>query len=358
MATPGFLCGIPAAQDGPYPVGARRLVLVDSSRAGRTLVTEVWYPAVRGTGRRPHRFSEFFGRHAGVAAEVVARFGGKMAEVDRRFRSVARRDARVRRGRFPLLVFSHGNGGIRHQNVLQVEYLASHGYIVASPDHTGNAALAPLPDVAVVYDGKARARSAKDRPRDVSFVIDELIRRSAARRGWLSGRIDPERIGVLGHSFGGFTACKVAETDPRVKAILAMTVALGRSVQIPVMVMLAGRDHTVTAAGNRLAGTYWRVCDGPKYLLTFVRAGHFTFSDMDLINPRFGDGVGKDRKTGEPYLDTKRAKELINAYSLAFFDAWLKGDAGARARLRENLDPEEIRLRVDNVPEAKPARDG
>jgi type 1 glutamine amidotransferase/dienelactone hydrolase len=341
---------------GPYPVGVRTFVLVDESRddaysgGKRTLVTEVWYPAVDDArGKKATTFSEFFGKHRDAAHQLVEHFGGKLEDVDARFRSIGVRGAKRREGKFPLLVFSHGNGGIRHQNVFQMDHLASHGYIVVSPDHTGNAGVTPLPEKALPYDRNGRGTSAKDRPLDVSFLITHCLAESGRGGSFFEGALDADRIGVLGHSFGGFTACKVAETDKRVKAIIPMTVAYGKRTSVPCFVMLGNRDSTMKQPGNMVSRMYYQASKGPKYLLTLKRGGHFSFTDMDRIVPDFGDGIGKDKRTGEEFLPIDRAKSMINAYSLAFFEAFLRQSSRARAFLNVNVDPVEIQIESANL---------
>ena len=96
---------------GSFPVGVRTLVLVDKSREDsysggpRTLVTEVWYPAVESarSGKKT-TFSEFFGKHQEAAGKFVGHFGEKLSEVEKRFRCCGVRGATLREGRFPLLV--------------------------------------------------------------------------------------------------------------------------------------------------------------------------------------------------------------------------------------------------------------
>ncbi len=336
------------AKPGPYPVGVQTFVVVDASRddvyAGgpRTLVTEVWYPAVEAARSKPATsFVEFFRGHDDAAKSFVEHFGGTLEETNRRFVCRAVRGAAQRAGRFPLLVFSHGNGGIRHQSVFQVEHLASHGYVVASPDHTGNAGVTVFADRVLPYKrgGSARNRSAIDRPADVSYLIDCFLGKTESALERFANAIDASAIGVLGHSFGGFTACRVAETDPRVKAAIPMTVALGSAPgATPIFVMLAGLDDTVKAAGNGLSSAYYHDCTGPRYLLNLERAGHFSFSDMDRIDPDFGDGIG------DGFLSIDVAKRIINGYSTAFFEGYLRGDARARMLCSENVDPSELRL--------------
>ncbi|MBN1443481.1 MAG: hypothetical protein JXA90_12295 [Planctomycetes bacterium] len=342
---------------GHHAVGVRAMLLVDESRrdeyagGARTLVTDVWYPAEAQEERRaPTTFEDFFRGHRDAAAGFVEHFGGTLEDVNRRFRTVAVRDAPRAPGRFPLLVFSHGNGGVRHQNVFQLDHLASHGYIVATADHTGNAGVTPFPDRPLPYDRKVRTRSFADRPLDVSFLITRLIEESERRGGWLEGAIDGEKVGVLGHSFGGYTACGAAESDRRVRAILPMTVAVGQAGNLPVFVMLGARDRTIGLAGNLLSTAYYEASTGPKHLLTLRRGGHFSFSDMDRINPRFGDGIGRDSRTGEPFLSCGEAKRWINIYSLAFFDFYLKGLEEAGRVLCREPEGGEVSLRSENVP--------
>jgi predicted dienelactone hydrolase len=341
------------ARAGPHPVGVRTIVLVDSSRddphAGgpRTLVTDVWYPASEETRGKPATtFVEFFGARPDAAESFVKHFGGTIDEVNRRFTTIAVRGAAPAGGRFPVLVFSHGNGGLRHQNVFQLDHLASHGYIVATPDHTGNAGVTVIGEKVLPYDRQGRSRSALDRPRDVSFILDRLVAEGRDSASWLGGRIDEGAVGLLGHSFGGYTVTKAAEEDARVKAVLPMTVAFSKASSLPTLLMLGELDRTVKEAGNGLARAYFVSLTGPKHLLVLRRGGHFSFSDMDRINPDFGDGIGTERKGGKEtvFCPSALTKEIINAYTLAFFEHYLRGDARSGEFLRANHYADEVEL--------------
>ncbi len=338
------------AAPGPYPVGVRTVVLIDESRrdefAGgpRTLVTEFWYPATDAARELPRaKFSEFFGRYSAEGARAIKR---DLAEIDSAFHTEARRGAVLRAGRWPLLLFSHGNGGFRHQNAWQMEHLASHGYLVVAPDHTGNASLSPLPDRAVGYDKKGRLKSGEERPADIRFLIDRVTAGSDPLLSWVKGAADPGAIGILGHSFGGSTAVRLAGEEPRLKAILAMTVAfVGKPGSIPTLVMLGAQDRTVGLAGNLASRGYFLACTGPRYLFVMPRGGHFTFTEMALLNPNFGDGIGKgkDRDGREmEFIPVDLAKRMIDAYSLAFFERYLRGSDEAGKFLESNPWPEEL----------------
>ena len=113
---------------------------------------------------------------------------------------------------------------------------------------------------------------------------------------------------------------------------------------MPMLLMLGDRDRTMGAAGNAVSRLYYESCGGPKHLLALKRGGHFSFTDMDHIAPGFGDGAG-----GAGFLPSSRAKAIINAYSLAFFEHYLRSDADSGSFLRRNLDEEEISLKSENL---------
>jgi predicted dienelactone hydrolase len=108
-------------------------------------------------------------------------------------------------GKFGLIVISHGAGGLslNHRDLAMA--LASHGYVVAAPMHPR---------------GKDKDISGPGvwvgRPKQVSRVIDAVLEDTQ-----LGSRIQRERIGVVGHSNGGYTALAVAGAKPSTGAIIA-----------------------------------------------------------------------------------------------------------------------------------------
>src|SRR5262249_57136346 len=97
----------------------------------------------------------------------------------------------------------HGNDGIRFQSFFFTAHLASHGYVVVSPDHRGNTFVDALvgivdPNVAV------------NRPLDMSFLIDQFLAFDGESGNFFANAIHPSRIGASGHSFGGYTVLALA----------------------------------------------------------------------------------------------------------------------------------------------------
>lgn len=353
---------------GPYPVGVTTLMLVDHSRTDvatdngpRSLLTEIWYPATDETrGLPPNELIEFYnGGVEATAAVMKLAFGADLTASNETFENFAVRDARIRDGVYPLLLFSHGNGGMRSQNVFWCEHLASHGYIVMAPDHTGNCLITFINGEPVFFsdDPEGRKRASEDRPKDIRFLIDCMERMNKGNDSRFFGKVDMDQIGVSGHSFGGYTTTAVADQDPRVKAIAPMAgVALTRSrYDCPALILPATEDDTIGADGNERVRTYYNESTGPRYLVEFKNGGHYSFTEMYQFNPNFGDGVGTGTRitNDEPitYVTKDVAFELVNGYTTAFFGRYLKGQTGYDAYLAENHNPDEL-ITKSEIPEA------
>lgn len=350
-------------QPGPYAVGVTTLQMQDDSRtdpllqAPRPLLVEVWYPAAESArGGTPAKFTDFFmgGKDLQMNTILTIAFRFNIADMDKRFKTLAVRDAAVAEGSFPLLVFSHGNGGMRSQSTFWCDHMASHGYIVVAPDHTRNACATSFAGKVIPYDNEGRPQAALERPRDVSFLIDRLGQLNGDAASPLHGHVDLEKIGVAGHSFGGFTAMAVEALDPRVDAIAPMAGVVPetttRSTR-PLLLFIATEDDTIGAEGNTGARAYFDATKAPKYLVEMKDGGHYTFSDMDQINPNWGDGTGSGKRitNGEPltYLNMARAHALTNGYSTAFFDKFLKGSSPFADYLENNQSGEDLLFRAE-----------
>src|SRR5262245_20642404 len=307
----------PPGQVGKFPVGFVTMPFVDQARHEnattrttdkRTLPSVVRYPAADDARGQPKAtFKDFFSPALAGALGALAPPG---------FLDTASNSVRAARlgddGPYPLIIFSHGNGGLGVQSFFLTEYLASHGYVVVCPDHTGNALLTELPGGLVVRqngeDGMYNT-ALEDRVADVSFLVDAMTELDASDpEGRFTGKIDLENVGLTGHSFGGLTTLLGMEQDSRFDAGAPMAPASPPSSNIdrPVMFFTASEDGTLSNAPTE--GNY-RALAGPKMWISIIDAGHFSFSNGCPLGIGAGDGCGTGtRANGETFtflLDTR-----------------------------------------------------
>jgi dienelactone hydrolase len=265
---------------------------------------------------------------------------------------------------FPLIIFSHGLGGSREGYEYLGQSWAAQGYVTVHLQHPGS-------DESVWQDvglgqrmtamrrAAAQPRHALDRVLDVSFAIDELTRLNATNSIW-RGKLDLNRIGVAGHSFGAHTTLTIAgavyagwsETtlaDPRVKAAIPMSAPVPANqsrldtvfagVKIPCLHMTGTKDDSpigdTKAVERRLPFDHCRNSD--QHLITFTDGDHAIFG-------------GRERRLGG--RKDAEFQRLICLSSLAFWDAYLRDDAEAKKWLTTKF---ENALGNTGVFEKKPA---
>ena len=355
-------------QLGPYPVGNRTYLFVDPDRwdpatsSVRHVLTEVWYPAVDESTSLPRDVIwNFFGDWEQEVRDLLADYGIPPEEIENfGMETGSAREAPIRsdRGPYPLILFSHGNGGVRFQNFTLCEYLASHGFLVAAPDHTGNALVTPLPDQLVVFNEDLIFIAYSQRMHDFMFLIDsftELNEYDPA--GVLTGLIDLEHIGGMGHSFGGTAMVETTKRDPRIKATIDyasfMFPWFYGDFEASLMFMIGIEDNTMGDV-NFLMRLAYNISPAPKFRLEFFDGGHYTFTDVCLLMPSvFGDGdgcgTGERRWTGQEFefIGHDEAFTIINPYTTAFFGYNLRGEEHMAAYLYDNHAPDDIKYKFE-----------
>jgi dienelactone hydrolase len=269
---------------GPFPVGMRASEAIDGARRDRVIPYEVWYPDGRDAAK----------------------------------------------GRHPLVVASHSSGGHKRQLAYLCTHLASHGYIVAAPDHVGSTAAdaaerarrAAKNDVLTAAARDALiARMIADRVPDLRLVI------SAVLGGPLAKNIDGGRIGLVGWSFGGWSVLATPEADPRVGAVAALapagapnplpgilpvTLTFAWQREVATLLLAAEDDRLVSLSGVK---ELFERAPGRKRMFVLRGADHQHFADQVM-----------DAGPCSP----EQAHLFTRGLVLAHFDAALRQDKAAQ----------------------------
>jgi predicted dienelactone hydrolase len=329
------------APSGPYPVGTRDFYFVDQARAEvfsaeptakRELMVRVWYPAHPESEAQTQSYWPEAER---IGPLILSRYGlpgfalNYLALV--KTHSYWNAPPANSSTAFPVLIFSHGYAAFDYSmNLTQMEELASHGYIVFSISHTYEVWATVFPDGRVVttIDQNADATAASENINldarlevwvaDTEFVLGQLERINAEAGDPLAGKMDLERLGFFGMSFGGATAGKVCQIDPRCKAGANMDgYQFGNAdfatkpLRVPFLFFYSEPNQGMN--DEIYAGTANRT-----YRVIVRGAIHSNFTDGELWSPLL-------KYTGAP-IDPRRMISIVNAYLLAFFDRYLKGE--------------------------------
>lgn len=325
------------AADALFEVGLRQASFTDESRpvkassgfAGapvRRIDVMIWYPAQRGGDGAPP----------------------------------------AKGGPWPLVIYSHGTNGYPSNNMHLVNELVSHGYVVAAPAY-------PLSSTQTYTHIRMTDTSdVINQTKDVKFVIDRLL-----ADPFFAPAIDPGRIGTTGHSLGGvtsyFTSFGRQTRDPRIIATapigagdpvqsalfsdMGLVGTQHAAVSVPVMFLSAEKDVFARTTGRPHAA-YSRV-ETPKYEVMIRGGTHVWFRDNTdqppgsknpdcLFFERFMPTVtmpGCEESARTPLIGPARQQEITRAAVRSFFDAYLKRDKAALARLRQlDKDNPEVEL--------------
>ena len=245
----------------------------------------------------------------------------------------------------PVVLFSHGLGGSSENNPYLGEHWAARGYVCVFMQHAGSDS-AVWKDVASAERMAAlkKAASAQNlvlRMQDVPVVLDQLAIWNKESGHALAGRLDLAHVGMSGHSFGAQTTQGVSGqafpgeigrrfTDPRIRAAVAFSpnspatgdakTAFG-GVTIPWMLMTGTKDVAFvgSATVESREAVFPALPPGDKYEVVLDKAEHSAFSDRAL--------------PGDSEPRNPNHHRVILALSTAFWDAYLKGDAEAKAWL-------------------------
>lgn len=311
---------------GAYDVGVQTITI--DAGSDRPLTVDVWFPLDDAGDAPLHRYTFLPEIYYESPTAVTADAAQISAD-----------------GPFPLVVYSHGSGGLRYIASDYTEAIASHGYVVAAADHTGNTAVELVLDI----EGD-RAANAFNRPNDVVAVIDAMTDPQSTETVGFSQSVDPEQIAVTGHSAGGYTAYAVAggvetdlgpvEADPRVDAIITLAPSSSgitdeafAAMTVPALVM-AGTADDATPIDPNVTRPWELAASAPHHRADLVDAGHQSFSiacEAQAFLPTLPTPVPPEllelldsyaeQGCGDGLMDIERAKALTNTFAISFLES-------------------------------------
>ena len=276
---------------GRFSVSTRRGLAIDRDRDDRQLPFEVWYPEAGGARRHP------------------------------------------------FVLYSHASGGHARQSSFLSAHLASHGYVVAAADHTGNTAAdsadrakrVAAGETLTPVESETRLRQIiADRVPDLRFLLHQVLTASVDE---VSKRIDRERIGVIGWSFGGWAALSALEVDDRFGAVVALAPA-GNSKPLPGII-----PATLTFAWKREVPALFLVAEDDRFT---PLAGQYELFDRTQSRKRMfilrrADHQHFADQVDDPGLCTPEQAHLFTrGLALAHFEEVLNGSPAARAFLSDD----------------------
>ncbi|MER6237990.1 dienelactone hydrolase family protein [Streptomyces clavifer] len=336
---------------GRFAVGTRVVQWTDQRRPEtftadphdrRTVVVQLWYPAQRSpAGAQRAQYLGRTEREARTVSDALARtvgLPGFLVDGIPRAHTHAVLNAPVadRGGRFPVVLFSPGSGGVRTQNTAWAEELASYGYAVAALDHPYDSAAVVLTDGRTIHtkttstgdrdkDNKLAVGWTTVRGADLSFVLTQLDRLGRGEiASPLTGRLDTGRVAVTGHSMGGAAALQSARQDHRFDAVIDLDGyphgPTSPSLHQPTLAL----TQAITPATDpqyipRLTKAL-ELNTATSYRLIIPGTAHLTFMDGPLYLPPVPSIVGS--------LGRTESSRVVAATTLAFLDTTLRHKPG------------------------------
>jgi dienelactone hydrolase len=323
--------------------------LAPTAGAKREVVAWIWYPAkATASSERaeylPAAWRAALSKYIGPVIGLLTR---DMAKVHAH--SFADAEVLGAQQAYPVVLMRAGLGALTTDYTTLAEDLASHGYVVVGFD-------APYRTLTVVFsDGRVVTRRAEDNPEtlssaaaeklaerllvlwcdDAKFMTDQLERLNAGEGDRkFRGRLDLEKLGMFGHSFGGAQAAEFCHEDARCKAAIDID---GRpfgkvseeGLQRPFLFLMSDhhgeeKDAESQRIIEQIEAIYNRLPAKEGALVTIRGTNHFSFSDQILLKNQMVIGTARFFGVGGN-TDGRRGLQIAAAYVSAFFDRYLKG---------------------------------
>ncbi len=357
----------------PKPSGSSKVgtVIMDLTNPSRTniltltkesqkIAVQIWYPAdsIKGKKRanwiNNRKVANLFAKRMGLP-DIF----GQLCMV--KTNSYFNAPISTQSEKYSVVLFSGGGGMFNGQNTIQMEGLASNGFIVVSVSH-------PEDDFATIYSDntvlsydiqlknalnddmsqainyiKAKYYTDEATPEmqrdmimatklsnenvrlwseDFSYIADQIEKiNEGSIDSIFKGKMDTSQFGVFGHSFGGAAAGQACLDDDRFKAFINIDGTpfgdtVNQTIDKPFMIIETGLD---SSAKFRASDGY--AIEQRNYMIVSLNgAKHMNFTDLNNILPRIGKSFGI---LGN--IDINKQANILNSYVLSFFNQYLEG---------------------------------
>jgi dienelactone hydrolase len=250
--------------------------------------------------------------------------------------------------RYPLLIFSHGLGGVFNGDTYAMlcEACVKAGYIVVTISHSyackpiqfsdGRVTTHSFSPVAQAY---LSGREMESWEADSEYVLNQCHKYNRDENSFLYNRIDVHKIGMFGHSYGGSVAIQMCRKDDRVKAAINLDGPLrGKNSMVPfgkplLFIVGARLPYNFTSMLREVVNDIgWSYCMYSKELSLINSLACCMHSDVYKVvidgirHTTFSDEIfSQHTLLDELLIDPVLAQAIISSYVIDFFDVYLKG---------------------------------
>jgi predicted dienelactone hydrolase len=366
---------------GPYQIGTVTYHFIDKNRREifqsgadrfRELIVQIWYPTKDSSTTRYPYLPE---------AEALTRELSRLHRIPRflfhhlryvQSNAIPSASIAPDQPRYPILIFLEGLAGFRQMNTFQVEELVSHGYIVAAIDQPYAAANVVFPDehqitgapITQMKEWMAPSLEPIANPpilnghtltdgiipylaEDVRFTLHELEKvNQSDPHQLLTGKMDLQHLGMIGVSLGGIVAGEVCQSGAPVQACIVIDAPMTQST---VKNGLKQPTMWLTRNAKTMEKEGWSQKDIDQHQTTMRSVFHTLPTDgffiqlpdffhVDFTDVPYWTPLAPLLKITGRY-NWKKGHQMINAYSLAFFDQYLKGLSSDLLEGKQKIDP-------------------
>lgn len=356
---------------GNYAVGFASQMLHDVSRsitvtekgadnvevqktAPRPIQMFVWYPAAETKPENYLRFEEYIALDKNLTRNTANSnatafldypyLSKELPEVELTeiltAKIFAAKDAEPSSGKFPLIILAQGNGDPLYRHSIMCEYLASHGYVVAT-----------TPGITRIPESSKNG-PIDDQTRDLKFLAEHLRQ---------FDYVKAENLSLIASSFGGGAVGYLLFEDPQIKSVISLDSFLSRDVGIEMAKFKSADGYPAAKkVPTPFLNIYQEAPGIVKHDLSFLN----TFQDSEIIHIKMNDvqhfnitslgmiaglypkisAMDKLLVGGEQAILNH---DVMCIYVKEFLDGYVKNDAAAKSFVRKR--PEENGLKNVSV---------